>query len=180
MHENPWPIDPAYVYWALLCLGLFLVREAWAGLLTPKRKDTFSHFVWWAFDRRIERIALSTFIASLYAHFVWYVSVWPVLLTGAWCTWIVIQAFRSSGMAQQYSLKKGARKVLGTIGEIITAIFIAGLPQIIGLILDIGANTPASQLHIPAEWATIWYLVVRFANNAWKNRSAGVFRKKKK
>lgn len=175
---NPWPFDPAYAYWAMLLFLFFLTRELFGALFTPKRRDTFSEFIWWAFDTRREKALLAAFLASLTTHLVWEMTVVPVILFGIGVGWVIIQAFWRFGMAQKYSVVKGGLKLLETVVEILGAILLSAAPQVIGMLLNTAADMPLDQLHIPPEWATGWFLAIRFARNAWKNRSMGVMGQK--
>lgn len=164
-----WDFDPSYLWWFAWIAVFFLPREIWGAFFTKNRKDTFSEFVWWTFDTRSSKVFLAAFLVVLQGHFLFR---WPaaaVVMTGAPVGHIIA---RRMWMATQnrYSALTGAKKTLSSIVEVVAAVAIAAGPQVMDVVLDTAANTPADQLHIPAAWAVAWYTVIRFTHNWWKNR----------
>lgn len=73
-------------------------------------------------------------------------------------------------MESTYSFLKTLKKVGESAVEIGGAIIIAVSPQIVDIILEYASNTPPETIHIPAQYATLWFLVIRGFSNYWKNR----------
>lgn len=67
----------------------------------------------------------------------------------------------------KYSFMKGLGKLGENIGEILIAILVAILPQLI----EILAGLDPATLHIPPQWAFLWYAAIRLLRNWWKNRN---------
>jgi hypothetical protein len=92
-------MDASGWYWLVWLFVVFLPVELYAAYATPGRKDTFSHFIWWAFAikpswaalvpgyrpprwARGRRLILAGFMGSLSGHFVFGWSSVPLIAFG--------------------------------------------------------------------------------------------------
>jgi hypothetical protein len=157
------------VYWAFWVFVVFLPAELYAAFRTPGVPDTFSEFCWWVFDERWKRGLLATFGAFLIGHLAWHWTVIPIAVLGAPVAGIVGWKVVEATMGQ-YSFVKTLGKLGQHVVEIGGAIVITIGPQLITDGLNLLSSTPPEQLHIPAGWVAVWFLVIRGVSNWWKNR----------
>lgn len=89
-------------YWLGWLLAIFLIYELVAAFFTPRKRDTFSEWVWNVFAvqrkdapyHRLRRTILTGFMAVLTAHFVLATSAVPVALFGAGVAWAIWYHYR--------------------------------------------------------------------------------------
>ncbi len=160
----------AALYWTLWLALFFLPAELYAAFRTPRVADTFSEFCWWTFDKTWKRLIGVAFLEFLMAHLMFQWTVIPVVVLGVPVGWVIVSKMMGVTMPQ-YSFVKTLGKVWQTLLEIVTAIAISVLPQLFTVLLDLLGNLPPEQIHIPAQWAALWLLVIRGASNWWKNRN---------
>ncbi len=177
----------AAVYWVIWLLVWFLPAEIYTAAFTPKKKDTFSEFVWWAFGIRrpkgsppvswawLRRSILALFMTSLTLHFVVELSaIWLIVFgigVGAIFAYALVME-RGPMSKRKFSIwisfKKGIRAVL----EVTAASVITVLPDFVSnLVGMVDEAHEVVALGLPPVWVGIWLIVVRMFTNWWKNRN---------
>lgn len=184
-------------YW-LIWIVAFLVVEIPAAIWKPTW--TFSHHVWKWFNidktpTWWRWLALTGFLVGIIVHFsVGWSAVYFALFTPLMLASIIYYYVKEAPLKKKtqllrlvdqrpdlprnmvevekppYSPKKGVLKAAETVGQIVVAVGAAMLPQLLSLLASVLSNTPPETLHVPAEWATFWFISVRVFSNWVKNR----------